>query len=121
MSCNSVSRPTIQRCQRREVAGELWVDQLKELFGSPQILEPVGAEVQEAGTVREPVGHQGGRGARQQHLAPVSNRHDPSAADDRRTEVVVPPRLRFAGVQPHPHSQDSGVLPGLFQQTSLGS
>src|SRR5215204_5330719 len=51
---------TIQCCQRREVAGEPRVEQLEELLGSPQILEPMGAEVQEAGTVRELVGHQGG-------------------------------------------------------------
>src|SRR5215212_9319808 len=49
----------IQCCQRREVAGKPRVEQLEELLGSSQILEPVGPEVQEAGTVREPVGHQG--------------------------------------------------------------
>src|SRR5215212_10941954 len=38
---------TIQCCQRREAAGEPRVEQLEELLGSPQILEPVGAEVQE--------------------------------------------------------------------------
>src|SRR5829696_5392741 len=57
--CRQVVWPKIQCCQRREVARELRVEQLEELLGSSQILEPVGAQVQEAGTVREPVGHQG--------------------------------------------------------------
>jgi hypothetical protein len=35
------------------------VQQLEKLLGPPQILEPVGAEVQEAGTVRELAVHQG--------------------------------------------------------------
>src|SRR5215213_11784009 len=63
--CRQVVWPTIQGCQRREAPGELWVDQLKELFGSPPILEPVGAEVQAAGTARQPPRHQRRRGARQ--------------------------------------------------------
>jgi hypothetical protein len=96
------------------------VDQLEQLLGPPQILEPMGAELQQGGTVRQLVGHQGGRGGRQQHLASVTDRHDPCAADHRRAEVVVPPQLRLTGVQPHPHPQGSGLLPGLFPQAALG-
>ena len=97
------------------------MDQLEELLGPPQILEPMGAEVHQVGVVWELVGHQGGRGAGQQHLTPMTDRHDPRATDHRRTEVVVPSQLRLAGVQPHPHPQGSGLGPGLLHQPALAS
>jgi hypothetical protein len=49
------------------------VDQLEQLLRPPQVLEPMGAELQQGGTVRQLVGHQGGRGGRQQHLAPMTD------------------------------------------------
>jgi hypothetical protein len=35
------------------------VNQLEELHGPPQILQPMGAEVHEGGAVRKLIGHQG--------------------------------------------------------------
>jgi hypothetical protein len=90
------------------------VNQLEVLLGPPQILEPMGAEVHQGGAVRKLIGHQGGRGAGQQHLASVADCHDPRAAVHRGTEVVVTPPLGLTGVQSHPHPEDSGLLPGLF-------
>jgi hypothetical protein len=36
------------------------VDQLEELLRPPQILEPMSAELEQGGAVRQLVGHQGG-------------------------------------------------------------
>jgi hypothetical protein len=96
------------------------MDQLEEVLGAPQVLEPMGAQVAQGGPVRELVQHQGGCRRRQQHLAAVAGRHDPRGTVDRRAEVVARARLRLAGVQPHPDPEGSRLPPRLVRQVTLG-
>jgi hypothetical protein len=105
--------------QRREAVGEVGVDQLEQPLGTAQVLEAVGAEVAQVGSFREPVGGQGGRRRRQQHLAAMADGHDPCGAVDCRAEVVAGAGRGLAGVQPHPHPQRPGRSPRLGRQVLL--
>ena len=66
--------------QRREGVGEVGVDQLEQPLGTAKVLEAVGAEVAQVGSLGKPNGGQGGRRRRQQHLAAMADRHDPRGA-----------------------------------------
>jgi hypothetical protein len=87
------------------------MDELKDAFGTSQILEMVLAEVAQGGPLRQLVYDQRCRRRRQQHLAAVAGRHDPRGPVQGRA-VVVPVALgSLACMQPHPDTKRSGLTP----------
>ena len=102
-----------QGSQRREVRQEIADDELEELLGAIEVLEPVLAEVPERDVVRQLVGDQLARGARDQHLSAVAGRADPRGAVDVQTDVVVVSDLGLAGVDADPDADVDTLGPTL--------
>ncbi len=96
------------------------MDQLVEMLGDGEILEPMHPQVEQGGVAGETVG--GGVPGRlgDEDLAAVSGGHDPGGPVHHRPEVVAVPDLGVTGVDPHPHLQRSGGLPALGTERPLG-
>ena len=108
-----------QRGQRRELRRQVADDELEELFGAIEVLEPVLAEVPERDVARQLVGDQLARGARDQHLSAVAGRADPRGAMDVQADVVIVSDLGLAGVDADPHADVDTLGPALGRQRPL--
>ena len=108
-----------QRGQRREVRRQIADDELEEVLGAIEVLEPVLAEIPERDVRRQLVGDQLARGARDQHLPAVSGGADPRRAVHVQTDVIVLPDLRLAGVDAHPHAHVDALGPTLGRERPL--
>ena len=100
-----------QRPQRREVGGQIGMEQLEDALGAVEVAQRVLAEVAQA---RLPVGaHPGpdpawpGRGAPARHARPPSRRASRLSPG---SEVVAVAWRRGSGVQRHPHAQWPDLL-----------
>ena len=82
------------RGQRREVRRQIADDELEQMLGAIEVLQPVLTEIPERDIGRQLVGDQLARGARDQHLPAVAGRADPRRAVDVQTDVVVQSRRR---------------------------
>jgi hypothetical protein len=96
------------------------MDELEDALGLGEILESVLAEVAQAG-VRGQAGPCLLAGQlRQQDLASMCCRHDPSSPIHRRAEEVAGSPLRLSDVNSHAHAQRPGLTPGFVTQGELG-
>src|SRR5437764_1031356 len=66
-----------------------------------------------------PVGDDPGRGAREQHLAPVSNRADSRRSVDTYADVALIGNVRLTGMQPHPDANLHSVVPWVRGERPL--
>jgi hypothetical protein len=104
--------------QRRR-RGEVRVRQREDVLGPRQSLQRVRADVDQPGAVRELVGHQLGRRPRQQDLAALTERPQPSGPVERRSVVVAAAQLGLAGVQRGPRGEGDGAGPAFRDQQLL--
>jgi hypothetical protein len=109
----------VQGPERRKRRREIRVDQLPDVFGSPEILEPMLAEVDDCGPRREVVVDQSRGRCRQQHLPAVPSGPNPGAAVERLAEVAVIAQLGFTGVHRDAHAQLRTARPGLGSEGLL--
>ena len=94
--------------------------QLVHLLRPRQIAQPMRTEVTDADPVGQPACHQLIRRARQQRLAPIPDRPQPSTAMDRGTCVVTRiAQHRVPGVQCHTHAHIHTLRPRLASQRPL--
>jgi hypothetical protein len=92
---------------------------LEEVLGAIEILEPVLAGVPERDVLRQLVGDELVRGARDQHLPAVSGGADPRRAVDVQTDVVVVSDLRLARVDADAHADVDTLRPVLGRERPL--
>ncbi len=78
------------------------------------------AEVEDAGALRQVVPDQRARRLREEDLAAVARRADPSRADDIEPEVPLLADRGLTGVQPHPHPHGGAVGPLVCLERALG-
>ena len=84
-------------------AGQVRVQQLEDALRPLQVLQPVRAQVAQAGPAGQGVPHQRRRGLGEHHLPPVGRGHQPGAAVERAPRSSAPPwTLHLPQVQPHP-------------------
>jgi hypothetical protein len=108
-----------QRGQRWEVRGQIADDELEEVLGAIEVLEPVLAEIPERDVNRQFVGDELARGARDQHLPAVSGRADPRRAVHVETDVIILSDVRLTGVHPDAHAHVDALGPMLGRQRPL--
>jgi hypothetical protein len=115
-----VVRQILERRQRRVAARHLRVPQLEDPFGPPEVLQPVQAEVGECRAAGRAVTDEVDGRARDEHLAADADRAQPSATNDRGSEVVaLVAEFDLARVDGHPHRDRRGIRPRLGLQSQL--
>ena len=113
------ARSVRQRGQSREVRRQIADDELEEVLGVIEVLEPVLPEIPQRDAGRQLVGDQCARGARDQHLPAVPGRADPRRAVHVQAHVIVLPDLSLAGVDTHPHAHLDALGPRLGGERPL--
>jgi len=107
------------RAKRRELAAQAWCRELVHMLGSIQVAQAMLALVDQLGHRREIVNGQGPRRIRDEHLAPVAERHQAGDPVEGRPEEVPVPDLGAAGVDCHAHAERPGFAPFVEVQRSL--
>ena len=78
-----------QRGQRWEVRRQIADDELEEVLGAIEVLEPVLTEIPERDVGRQLIGDQLARGAGDQHLPTMAGRADPRRAMHVQADVII--------------------------------
>jgi hypothetical protein len=107
------------RFQRGEGGAELRVRELMDALGLTEIAEPMQSQVDERRVWCDVLAHCGNGGGGHEHLTPVTDRVQPCAAVERRTEVRALPRERGTDVDAHPHRQPVDACPLDLLQREL--
>jgi hypothetical protein len=97
--------------RHRRGRGQLGMGEREDVLGPGQPPQVVGAHVDQAGPVRELVGHQLGRGPGQQDLPALAEPAQPRGAVERLAVVVAVAQLGLAGVQRSPGRQLQATRP----------
>jgi hypothetical protein len=116
-----VLRSGRERGQRGEVGGQIAEDDLEEVLGAIEVLEPVLAEIAQRDVGGQLVGDQLARGAGDEHLRTMAGRADPRRAVHVQADVIVVADLGLAGVDPHPHAHVDVLGPALGGERALGA
>jgi len=103
----------------RELVPQVGMDELEDVLGLAQILEPVRAEVAERGAFREAVGRELGRNFGEQRLLAPCQRLEPRGAEEGGAEVVIAAPLDLPGMHGDPDRQKSDRSPVLGGQRAL--
>src|SRR5581483_12118027 len=109
----------VERPESREVAAQPIDDELRELLGTVEILQPPLAEVAEADARRQLVLDEVARRAREQHLSAVSCSCDPRRLVHAEADVSVLADTRLAGMQAHPHPYVGASRPAVCCEVTL--
>ena len=100
--------PARHGAQRRELRLQARRSELEDPLWTPQILQPVHAQVPQRRARRKSLTHQGGRRLRQQHLAPMPGGCHPGGAMHIQAHQAGGRRRRLTGMDTHPYPD---VLP----------
>ncbi len=93
-----------ERAQCGEILPELRMDELADLLGRRQVLQPHAAELAQRDPAGQAFANEIGERPRQQHLPAVRDAHDPRGAVDRGAEVVVVALDRVTRMQSAAHA-----------------
>jgi hypothetical protein len=115
-----VAGPGVQRPRRREVGREALDQQLVQVLGHGDVLQPVVAQVAEGGPLRQGLLHQPPGGLGDQDLPAVAGSSDPGGPVHVHADVVVSAQDALAGVQAHPHPYPGGGGPLVGGEAALG-
>ena len=109
----------LKRPQGRKLRWQLGGEELEDPLRPEEVLQVPLTEVHQARAQRKLIAHQLLGRQREQRLAPVTSRQEPSYPVHGGAEVVSLALLRSAGVQCHPHPQGACLLPLLVKERSL--
>ena len=117
-------RARAHQCQclaarRGEIGPQIADDDLEEVLGTIEVLEPVLTKIPERDVGRQFVGDQLACGARNQHLPTLAGRADPRRAMHVQADVVIQPDLRLAGVHADAHAHLDALGPTLGRRRAL--
>ncbi len=118
-SLREVAGRRVRDPERREVDPPTRHVDLEQVLGDRDVLEDVPAQVADRERTPDLGRHEGVRRPRQDDLAAVADGRDAGGAVDVEPAVVVPGKVRLAGVQAHPNPNLAVVRPAMGVEGAL--
>jgi hypothetical protein len=109
----------VQGRERREIGGQTRNDELKELFGTSDVLEVMLSDIPQAHAIWEVMLHQIAGRLGEQHLSAVPDTHDPFASLEIQANVPLGGKLWLPGVQAHAHPDLHAFRPDMGEEETL--
>src|SRR6266487_3889063 len=109
----------VQRLQWRKVSRQARDDQLKETFGTCQVLEVVLSQVAQSDIIRQVVFHEIGGCLGEKYLPTVPGAHDASSTMQIQANVAFMCQCWFTSMQSHADTHCSAFWPGMGRKCAL--